>query len=314
MENLLLNLNDSLHAMESTQQEKYRRKLDEKTRASFRIVLFIARVSTVISKMLAENLGLEFLQTLVDDFKRQDHRLRKVSRLLCNRVNEIQRTWGITKQSQMDRIWLEHSRTFWDDLEGLFISNIQTIQVRQREYKNSELGFSKLRYLSTHMGSFYAGWYFIQHRIASHKGYAPRFFELHARGLDLKNTGATTKEEIEKYGLILKDENLDQNLRWLKNWIRGSYYYRQERWHKAYLFFQRAFEEAKYSTGWHQYKLVNQFVEICAKNNKWRDFKRGVFWANYLGLEIRWLRGTDCTEDDMKVAYEIMKNTVYPVL
>jgi len=314
LENLLLNLNDSLHAMESTPQEKYRRKLDEKTRASFRIVLFIARISTVISKMIAENLGLKFLQTLVDDFKRQDRRLRKVSRPLCSSVNEIQQTWGISKQCQMDRIWLEHSRTFWDDLEGLFISNIQTIQAWQREYKNSELDFSKLRYLSTHMSSFYAGWYFIQHRIASYKSYAPRFFEIHARGLELKSTGSTTREEIEKYELILKKENLDQNLRWLKNWIWGSYYYRQEKWHKAYLFFQRAFEEAKYSAGSHQYKLVNQFVEICAKNNKWRDFKRGAFWANYLGIEIRWLRGTDCTEDDMKVAYEIMKNTVYPVL
>lgn len=314
LENLLLNLNDSLHAMESTQQEKYRRKLDEKTRASFRIVLFIARISTVISKMLAENLGQEFVQTLVDDFKRQDRRLRRTSRILRHRIDEIQRIWGITKPSQLDNIWWEHSKSFWESFEDSFIRNIPMIQAWQREHATSKLGLLELRYLSAHMGSFYAGQYLIQQRIAVHKWYSPRFFELHARGLELKNSGAITKEVIENYGLELKKENLDQNLKWLENWIWGTYYYRQEMWCEAYPYFQTAFDEAKYSAGSQQYKLVNQYIEICAKNNKWINFKKGVSWANYLGLQVRWLRGTDGTEDDMKMAYEVMKKAVYPAL
>jgi hypothetical protein len=314
LENLLLNLNDSLHAMESTQQEKYRRKLDEKTRASFRIVLFIARISTVISKMLVENLGQEFVQTLVDDFKRQDRRLRKASRPLRHRIDEIQRIWGITKPSQLDNIWWEHSKSFWESFEDSFIRNIPTIQAWQREHANSELDLSELRYLSAHMGSFYAGQYLIQQRIAAHKWYSPSFFELHARGLELKNSGAITKEVIENYGLELKKENLDQNLKWLENWIWGAYYYRQEMWRESYPFFQIAFDEAKYTAGSQQYKLVNQYIEICAKNNKWQNFKKGVSWANYLGIDIRWLRETDNTEEDLKIAYEIMKKIFHPVL
>ena len=314
LENLLLNLNDSLHAMESTQQEKYRRKLDGKTRASFRIVLFIARISTVISKMLVENLGQEFVQTLVDDFKRQDRRLRKTSRLLRHRIDEIQRIWGITKPSQLDNIWWEHSKSFWESFEDSFIRNIPMIQTWQRENASSMLGLSELRYLSTHMGSFYAGQYLLQQRSAAHKWYPTRLFELHARGLELKNSGATTKAVIENYGLELKKENLDQNLKWLENWIWGAYYYRQEMWCEAYPFFQTAFDEAKYSAGSQQYKLVNQYIEICAKNNKWQNFKKGVAWANYLGLQVRWLRGTAGTEDDMKAAYELMKKAVYPEL
>lgn len=312
--NLLQNLDDSLQAMESTPQEKYRRKIDAKTRASLRIVLFIARVSTIISKMLAENLGQNFLKTVVDEFKRQDRRLRKTSRPLRHHVDEIRRTWGITKQSQMDRVWWRHSVTFWEDVEASFIRNIPMIQAWQREHANSELGFSRLRFLLTHMGSFYSGQYLIQERVIKQKWYPLRFFELHDRGLKLKNSGATTIKEIEIYGLELKKENLEQNLRWLENWIWGAYYYRQENWHEAYPRFRCAFEQAKYTGGKHQYKLINQFVEISAKNNKWRDFKRGVSWAKYLGFEIRWQRGTDGSEDDMKYAYELMKKADYPVL
>lgn len=139
------------------------------------------------------------------------------------------------------------------------------------------------------------------------------FFDLNDRGLKLKNCGATTIKEIEIYGLELKKQNLEQNLSWLENWIWGAYYYRQEKWHEAYLRYRSAFEQAKYTGGKHQHKLVNQFVEMFAKNNNWRDFKR-CFWANYLGIEIRWLRGTDGSEDDMKYAYELMKKADYPVL
>ncbi len=62
LESILQNLEDSLQAMEATRQEKFRRKIDEKTRASFRIVLFIARISTSISKMIADNIGQDFLE------------------------------------------------------------------------------------------------------------------------------------------------------------------------------------------------------------------------------------------------------------
>ena len=314
LENLLQNLDDSLQAMDSTHHEKYRRKVDDKTRMSFRIVLFIARISTAISKILAETFGHDFLKTVVYDIKRQDRRLRMSSRRLCHHVDKIRRTWGITDQIQMDRIWRENSKIFWEDFESSFIRSTPMIQEWECEHANSELDISDLRYLSKQMGSFYAGQYLIQRRVAVHKWYPARFFELHARGLELKNTGMTTQMCIETYGLQLKNDNLEQNLKWLENWIWGTYYYRQEKWVESYPFFREAFEQAKYSTGKHQYKLVNQFVEICAKINKWRDFKRGISWANYLGIEIRGLGRTIGTEDDMKFAYELMKKIIYPVL
>lgn len=311
LENLLQNLDDSLQAMESTPQEKYRRKIDAKSRTSFRIVLFIARMSTCISKMLADNFGQDFLETVVDDFKKQDRRLKKTSRLLRHRVDEIQRSWGITSLSKMDRIWWKHSESFWESFEDSCIKNIPIIQAWLREHENSELGLSELRFLLARMGSFYAGLFLLQQKSAVHKWYPPRFFELHARGLELKDSREITEELIENYGLELKKENLEQNLGWLENWIWGAYYYRKEKWDKAYPRFRSAFKQAKYTAGGHQYKLVNQFIEVSAKNNKWRDFKRGVSWADYLGIGIRWLRGPDRTEDDLKLAYTFMQTGVY---
>ncbi len=51
--------------------------------------------------------------------------------------------------------------------------------------------------------------------------------------------------------------------------------------------FQAAFENAKYRAGKNQYKLVNQYVEVAAKNDDRRGFKKGIEWAQYLDIMDR---------------------------
>ncbi len=48
--------------------------------------------------------------------------------------------------------------------------------------------------------------------------------------------------------------------------------------------FEQAFEQAKYRAGTSQYKLANQYLEMCAKNNRKGKFKKGLGWANFLGV------------------------------
>lgn len=50
-------------------------------------------------------------------------------------------------------------------------------------------------------------------------------------------------------------------------WLRGVYHYRREEFEAAMPHFQAAFENAKYRAGKNQYKLVNQYVEVAAKND-----------------------------------------------
>ena len=73
---------------------------------------------------------------------------------------------------------------------------------------------------------------------------------------------------------------------------------------------------AKYTAGEYQYLLVNQYIEVMAKTRQWRPFKKGVLWACYLGVSVRWLREDKPTTDNLKRVYELMgmKQMNYPVL
>lgn len=76
-------------------------------------------------------------------------------------------------------------------------------------------------------------------------------------------------------------------------------------------YYEIPFNNAKYRVGQNQYDLVNQYVEVAAKNDMWKCFKKGIEWAQYLGIEIRWLRNDEPTEEKLKYVYEMMKLVSY---
>jgi hypothetical protein len=77
------------------------------------------------------------------------------------------------------------------------------------------------------------------------------------------------------------------------------------------VYYEIAFNDAKYRARQNQYYLVNQYVEVAAKNDMWKYFKKGIEWAQYLGIEIRWLRNDEPTEEKLKYVYEMMKIVSY---
>jgi hypothetical protein len=79
-------------------------------------------------------------------------------------------------------------------------------------------------------------------------------------------------------------------------------------------YFEKAFLNAQYRAGENQYKLVNQYVEVSAKLDKWQQFKQGVEWATYLGIQIRWIRDEKQTDATLRNAYNILKVANYPRL
>ena len=129
-------------------------------------------------------------------------------------------------------------------------------------------------------------------------------------GLALK-ASTTTEDEIDRYELELKASDVGALLPWMVLWVRAVYLYRREDYKGAFEFFHSAFEQAKYCAGRNQYSLVNQYVEVSAKNNRWREFKKGVEWAQYLGLEIRFLRSNEPTEENLRGVFELMKKARY---
>ena len=60
--------------------------------------------------------------------------------------------------------------------------------------------------------------------------------------------------------------------------------------------------------------LLNQYIESCAKMKKWVKFKKGVAWATYLGIEVRWIRDNPESKETLEYAYEMLGMANYPVL
>nr|WP_319563819.1 hypothetical protein [uncultured Rhodoferax sp.] len=131
--------------------------------------------------------------------------------------------------------------------------------------------------------------------------------------LNLLKIANLTKEKTAAYAERLDDLNLSHVLPWMVPWQVATFHYRAARYEEAYPFSQDAFEKAQYCAGRHQYILLNQYIELAAKNDKWRDFKKGIEWATYLGFEVRWLRQDEPTEEKLQFVFEMMKKAVYSI-
>lgn len=130
------------------------------------------------------------------------------------------------------------------------------------------------------------------------------------RGFDLKNS-STLQSDADDFKENLRTSGLADQLCWLASWVDAARTYRAEDFSAAMDLFEQAFEQAKYRAGKSQYKLVNQYLEICAKNNQKRKFKKGVEWANYLGIQVRWLRDKEQTDENIDLAFFILSKANY---
>jgi len=131
---------------------------------------------------------------------------------------------------------------------------------------------------------------------------------MHSLGVTLKRDRNTALESIQDYRQQLRAFNLEPHLLWLADWCEAVHYYRLGDDNTAFNFYKKAFDNAKYKIGGNHYGLVNQFVKSAAKCGKLREFKKGVAWAQYLGIKIRWLRGHDNPEsvEAIKSAFDFL--------
>jgi hypothetical protein len=139
----------------------------------------------------------------------------------------------------------------------------------------------------------------------------PGFPDLLGEGLRLRQTSTITMQEIAEFEQALIAAGLHSVLCWLPPWLRGIYHYRRNEFDAAYPHYDTAFDLAKYRAGRFQYDLVNQFVEIAAKNRKEIAFDKGIDWALYIGLEIRWLRDKEPSQENRDIVRCIMERADY---
>lgn len=137
------------------------------------------------------------------------------------------------------------------------------------------------------------------------------FAEMVVLGFRLKRDVNTQWPQIDQYAVKVKAFGLEEHLCWMEPWLRAVYHYRKEDYKAAMGYYQTAFDNAKYRAGRQQYDLVNQYVEVAAKNDSKRCFKKGIEWAQYLGIKVRWLRDDEPTEEKLDFVYGILRMARY---
>ncbi|MEZ8616358.1 hypothetical protein AB6D33_10940 [Vibrio splendidus] len=281
---------------------------------SFRTALLIARISTYVFKSIQTHFGNHFTKSITRTISVQYNRLKKESediRGICKKVNDL--SSNIPKNIT-DNLIFDAVTQYWYNKSDKIIkySHLNKNEIISLSKNNKLPSRHKIRQIRNQVGEFMLSSLLRQYKIDFIMMPSQDFGNLYFEGLSIKK-GPKSIEEIVSYRNKLINKNLIEQLEWLVNWSYANYYYRIESFSDAYPYYKMAFEQGKYSAGKNQYMLVNQYIEICAKNNKLKDFKKGISWANYLGLDVRWLRNMEDPESEgsIKLLYALFSKARY---
>lgn len=294
-------------------KEPYGRSVSEIGKESILYVLFLARLSTYVSKELRDAYGTDVLIEMVTQFKRhRDWLAVDLEAFKAETVTYIARYDA--PESATDEIWLQFSDQYW---QWFYDRARDCSKAMQRLLETSDDHTIPEELISELCGRY--GDYTVRSAL-DWMNYAsalqiPEYFpEALHKGFDLKNDSSAMDADADAYEAEIKEKGLTTSLEWMVHWTRAAHCYRKEQHDKAFIHIQKAFNLAKYSAGQNQYKIVNQYIELAAKNSSWKSFKKGVAWASFLGLPVRWLRDDEPSEDNLRGVFELMKKVRYHAL
>lgn len=307
------NVERSFERLASVEDSKYRRDIPEALRENIHLVLFIARLATDVCKAIAEAFGTDYLAELVAQYRRHESWLEPDLAVFRQEV-ERSRVEMIGTAFTADDAWDELSEHYWHWFAERSRVCGEDIQRRLAQHGSVTLPEASLealiaRYREYPVLSIVEGL-----AICGEVRTPPGFVEALQAGFDLKSRPGCSDVDIDRYEATLTRSDLTARLAWMVPWLRGVVRYRQEKYRAAFPYFEQAFVRAKYSAGRNQYKLVNQYIELAAKVDRWGSFKKGVEWANYLRLSVRWLRDDEPTEEKLRFVFEMMKRAQYAQL
>lgn len=139
----------------------------------------------------------------------------------------------------------------------------------------------------------------------------PDFIQAIGQGMDLSKNLALDFETIDDYETSLRVMKMDALLPWMVPWLHFQIYYRRGDDGNAWIWIQKAFNAARYRAGARQYTIVNHYVELAAKRKNLKMFKKGVYWADYIGIKIRWLREKELNRANLEDAMNMLNLVRY---
>lgn len=311
--NLHANVAYSFDRLASVEEAKYRRDIPEALRENIHLVLFVARLATDVGKSVAAAFGTDYLAQLVAQYRRNDSWLEPDLAVFRQEV-ERSRVEMIGTAFTADDAWDELSEYYWHWFAERSRVCGEDIQRQIAQHGSVTLPEASLEALIARYREYPVRSMVECLAICGEVRTPPGFVEALQAGFDLKSRPDCSDEEIDRYEATLTNGDLAARLAWMVPWLRAVVRYRREAYEEAFPYFERAFQRAKYSAGQNQYKLVNQYIELAAKVDRWGSFKKGVEWANYLRLSVRWLRDKPPTEENLLFVFEVMKRAQYAQL
>lgn len=271
-------------------------------RKDFYIALLVARISTYCGQKFFKSYGVIKLRHVTNFIHKQFIELVNETAPYVEVFQKAILTKGKLNSIGADRIFWIWTNRYWElkslDIEQKFKKLDNLTKGNWSEITHP---ISRLKLYFNVLGKWSARLWWQQDKFKLSKQHALEFGQLLIDGLALKNKATTTLKEIETYKIKVDESNFRGHLEWLVNWNFGVLYYRQEKYSDAYIFIKAAFINGKYIAGGNLYKLTNQYVEICAKNEKYNEFKKGIAWARYLDIQVRFLRNLENPESEVSL-------------
>lgn len=304
------NFSMSMDRLATIENPLYRRELPEALRESIVQALFLARVSTYVCDAIAQAYGPAFLGKLVEQFKRHSlllaQELDEFRKGVATYINEAQ-----VPPESVDQVWFEASEAHWawfhDRAEHL--GNVLQMLAQRHA---GDLPDGLIGELVTTYGHYSVRGAVEKWEITQEFELPEGFAEAVAEGMSLHANPSCSAEDVSGYVDVLRRNKLEAHLPWIGPWLHAAVCYRRQDYEAAFDQVEDAFEQAKYCAGASQAKLVNRYIELAAKTDRWKSFKNGVEWARYLGIPVRVLREDEPTDDRLRAVFAFMKKVQFP--
>jgi len=288
---------------------KHAREVPRPVQASILTALVLARLASYIAKEVVRVYDVHYLVDVCAQFR--DYAL-----WIAEDVNEFKANVGPVMQGQESpeaslAVWHHACSHYW----GFFYAKADAVVDILQRLQKARSGLPIHEDVITALKSKY-GLFTVCTRLdlaQRQMSFTPPegFFEMLQQGFALKRDPGTRWAQLDEFADQVKAYELDEHLCWMEPWLRAVYHYRNEDFKAAMSYYQVAFDNAKYRAGKQQYDLVNQYIEVAAKNDRRQCFKKSVEWAQYLGIEVRWLRNDEPTEEKLDYVYYMLKIARY---
>lgn len=273
---------------------------------SILLTLFVARMATVISQDIDELYGRDDLNELIVQFKRHTHWLKGPMETLSRFFDEMAHHPQIPSD-MLDSIHADYTERFWReraDIVGHAASHIQsTMMQAPHTLSNQQKAWFVSNYGEDVVGPIFE---FFDRQQQRREHIPEGFIECLAEFLALKKT-VCEPSEVAGFTAKIERYQLSSVCAWMAPWLQAKTLYHANDWPGVYQELSIAFDAAKYAAGENQRPLLNHYLEACAQNDKWREFKKGIAWAQYLGIKVRFLGQDEPSDENMRYVFEMMQ-------